>query len=52
MMLLLYCLPLLFKVGQRSGSYCCGCYIVYHYCLKFDGGVVHVVVFILFTITV
>ena len=50
MMLLLYCLPLLFNVWQRSGSYCC-CYIVYHYCLRFDGGVVHVVVVILFTIT-
>ena len=34
-----------------SGS-CCGCYIVYHYCLRFDRGVVHVVVVILFTITV
>jgi hypothetical protein len=33
-MLLLYCLPLLFKVWQKSGSYC-GCYIVYHYCLSF-----------------
>ena len=49
MLLLLYCLPLLFKVLQRSGSCCC-CYIVYHYCLRFDKGVVHVVV-ILSTIT-
>jgi hypothetical protein len=50
-MLLLYCLPLLFKVWQRSGSCCC-CYIVYHYCLRFDRGVVHVVVVILSAITV
>ena len=49
--LLLYCLPSLFKVWQRSGS-CCSCYIVYHYCLRFDRGVVHVVVVILSTITV
>ena len=46
----LYCLPLLFKVLQRSGS-CCGSYIIYHYCLRFDSGVVHVTV-ILSTITV
>ena len=50
MLLMLYCLPLLFKVLQKSGS-CCGCYIVYYYCLRFDRGVVHVVV-ILSTITV
>ena len=50
MLLMLYCLPLLFKVWQKSGS-CCGCYIVYYYCLWFDRGVVHVVV-ILSTITV
>ena len=50
MLLLLYCLPLLFKILQRSGSCCC-CYIVHHYCLRFDRGEVHVVV-ILFTITV
>jgi hypothetical protein len=49
-MSLLYCLPLLFKIWQRSGSCCC-CYIVYHYCLRFDRGVVHVVV-ILSTIAV
>ena len=36
---------------QRSGS-CCGSYIVYHYCLRIDRIVVHVVVFILSTITV
>ena len=42
MLLLLYCLPLLFKVWQRGGSCCCGCYIVYHYCLRFDRRVVHV----------
>jgi sugar phosphate permease len=42
-MSLLYCLPLLFKVWQRSGSCCCF-YIVYHYCLRLDRGVVHVVV--------
>jgi hypothetical protein len=47
---LLYCLPLLFKVWQRSGSCCC--HIVYHYCLWFDRGVVHVFVVILFTIAV
>ena len=34
MLLLLYFLPLLFKVWQRSGACCC--YIVYHYCLRFD----------------
>ena len=51
MLLLLYCLPLLFKVLQRSGSCCC-CYNVYHYCSIFDRGVVHVVVVILPTITV
>ena len=27
-----------------SGSYCCGCYIVDHYCLRFDREVVHIVV--------
>jgi hypothetical protein len=48
---LLYCLPLLFMAWQRSGS-CCFCYIFYHYCLRFDRGVVHVVVVILSTITV
>jgi hypothetical protein len=70
MLWLLYCLPLLFKILQRSGSCCgwlyclpllfkilqknsssCGCYIVYHYCLSFDRGVVHVVVVILSAIT-
>ena len=51
MLLLLYCLPLLFKVLQRSGS-CFVCYIVYHHCLRFYRGVVHVVVVILSTITV
>ena len=36
-----------------SGSYCCGCYFVDHYCLRFDRGVVHIVVaVILLTITV
>ena len=50
-MLLLYFLPLLLKVWQRSGSFC-GCYIAYHYCLRFDRGVVHVVVVIFSTITV
>ena len=50
MLLLLYCLPLLFKVLQRSRSCCC-CYIVYHYSFRFDRGLVHVVV-ILSTITV
>ena len=42
MLWLLYCLPLLFKVAQKAGS-CCGCYIVYHYCLRFERGMVHVV---------
>jgi hypothetical protein len=46
----LYCLPLLFKVWQWGGS-CCFCYIVYHCCLRFDSGVVHVIVVILSTIT-
>ena len=49
-LLLLYCLPLLFKDWQRSSSRCC-CFIVNHYCLRFDKGVVHVVV-ILSTITI
>jgi hypothetical protein len=49
MFFLLYCLPLLFNVLQRSGSYCC-CSIVYHYCLRFDRREVHVVVVILSTI--
>ena len=49
MFLLLYCLPLLFKFWQRSGSCCC--YIVYHYSFRFDRGVVHVVVVMLSTIT-
>ena len=26
---------------ERSGSYCC--YIVYHFCVRFDRGVVHVI---------
>jgi hypothetical protein len=51
MLWLLYCLPLQFKVWQRSDSCCCFCYIVYHYCLRVDRGLVHVVV-ILNTITV
>ena len=50
-MFLLYCLPLLFKVWQRSGSCFC-CYIVYHFCFRFDRWVVHVVVVILSVITV
>jgi hypothetical protein len=50
-MLLLYYLPLLFMVLQRSGS-CCGCYIVYNYCSWLDRRVVHFVVVILSTITV
>ena len=47
--LLLYCLPSLFKVWQRSGS-CCSCYIVYHYCLRFDRREGHAVVAIFSTI--
>ena len=50
-MLFLFCLPLLFKDWQRSGSCCC-CYLVYHLCLRFDRGVVHVVIVIMSTITV
>jgi len=48
---LLYCLPILFVACTRSGSCCCW-FIVYHYCLKFNTGVVHVVVVILSTFTV
>jgi hypothetical protein len=48
---LLYFLPLLLNVWQRSGSCCC-CYIVYHYCLMFDRGVIHVVFVILSAITI
>jgi ABC-type polysaccharide/polyol phosphate export permease len=43
MLFLLYCLPLLFKFWQRSGSWF-GCYFIYHYSLRFDRGMVHVVV--------
>ena len=39
------------KVCQSGGSCCC-CYIVYHYCLKLDTGVVQVVAVILSTFTV
>ena len=38
----LYCISLLFKVWLRSCSCCC-CYIVYHYCLRFERRVVHVI---------
>jgi hypothetical protein len=44
LVLLLYCLPLLFKVLQRNGLYCSGGYILYDYCLWFDRGVVRIVV--------
>ena len=37
--------------SQRTGSFCC-CNIAYHYFLRYDIGVVHVVVVILSTITV
>jgi hypothetical protein len=37
---LLYCLSLLFKVCHWSGL-CCGCYIVYLFCLWFERGMVH-----------
>ena len=38
--------------GQTEGGSCCfSCYIVYHYCLRIDRGMVHVVV-VLSTITV
>jgi sugar phosphate permease len=50
MFCLLNSLPSLFTVLQRSGSCCC-CYIVYHYCFRFDR-VVHVLGVILSTITV
>jgi hypothetical protein len=50
-MVLLYCLPLLCKVWQRSGSCCC-CYIFYHYFLGFIRGVVHVAVVIMSTVTI
>jgi hypothetical protein len=33
-----------YETVARSGSYCCVCYIVVHYCLRFDRGVVHIVV--------
>jgi hypothetical protein len=49
--LLLYCLPLLFKVWQMSGSCCC-CYIVYHYSLRFDRWVIRVFVVILSIVSV
>ena len=52
MLLLLYCLALLVKLWQRSDSCSCCCYIVYHYCLRVDRGMVHVVVVILSTVTV
>ena len=42
--LLLYCLLLLFKDLEMGGSCCCGCYIVYYYCIRFDRGMVHVLV--------
>ena len=50
MLWLLYCNSLLFMIWQRGCSCCC-CYIVYHYCWRYDRGVVYVVV-ILSTITV
>jgi len=50
-MLLLYCLPLHFKVWQRNGACCC-CYIVYHYCLRFDRGRFMLLVVIMCIITV
>jgi len=34
----------MFKVWQRSSSYCCGYYIVPKYCLRFDIGAVHIAV--------
>ena len=50
-MLLLFCLPLLFKVWQRSRSYCC--FILYHYCFRFHRGMVcNILVVILYIITV
>jgi hypothetical protein len=48
-MLLSYCLSLLFKVWQRSGTCCCR-YNVYHCYLRFDRGMVHVLVVILYSI--
>ena len=52
MLLLLYCLPLLFKVLHRNGLYCSGGYSAYHYGLRLYRGVFHVVVVILSNITV
>ena len=51
MLFLLYCIPLHSKVWQRNGC-CCFCYIGYHYRLRFDREVIHVVAIILSTITV
>ena len=44
MLWLLYCIPLLFQVLQRNDLFGSGGYIVYHYCLQFDRGVVHLLV--------
>jgi hypothetical protein len=33
-----------FYLEQSSSSYCCGCYIVPNYCLRFDRGAVHIAV--------
>jgi hypothetical protein len=51
MLLLLFCLPLLFKIWQRSSSCCC-CYIVYHHLLRFYRWEVHVLFVILSKIAV
>ena len=52
MLLLLYYVPLLFMISQRSRLCCSCCYIIYHYCFRFYREVIHVVVVILYTITV
>ena len=44
MLWLLYCISLLFRVLQRNDLFGNGGYIVYHCCLRFDRGVVHLVV--------
>jgi hypothetical protein len=48
MLLMLYCLPLLIKVCQMSGSCCCF-YIIYYCCLRFGRREFHVVVVIFST---
>jgi hypothetical protein len=51
-MLLFYYLPLLFRFDRGVVHDVLVGYIVYHYSLRFDGGVVQVVLLTLSTITV